>query len=130
MEYKSNKTILTVITLAIVLSIGGNIAGIAHAGSPSQNYSVGFTDGHDDCVSGTSTAYNSHSNASHHSDDYNNGYNAGMASCKNVNDQNINNIDQNNRNQNQGQTSGQSVFCVNVFGACPTTSGQSQGLQN
>ena len=119
------------VTLTAIIFATGFTSKAVFAGSPAQNYSVGFTDGCDDGKTGTSTAYYGHSNGTHHSDDYNNGYNAGYTQCSTgTQNQNSNNVDQNNRNQAQSQGSVQHTFCVNVFGSCPSTTGQSQGLEN
>ena len=123
-------TTATIAMIALILNVGH-----VYAGSPEQNYSVGFTDGQSDCHSGTANAFNNHPNANHHSQDYINGYNAGYNSCNNFNSvdlgQNANNVNQNNRNEPQTQGSSQSQgFCVTVFSGCSQTSGQSQGLQN
>lgn len=134
MEYQSNK-IITVI-LAIVLSMG--TVGTAHAGKPEQNWSVGFTDGCDDAKAGDSTAYYSHSNAPHHSEDYNAGYDAGINQCKPgaqnnnvVSSTTADNSNQNNRNQNQNQAmSNPHSNCFVLIGGCTNQNLQGESLNN
>jgi len=147
MEYKSNKIIMVIILAASVLLIGGGtITGTAaHAGKPEQNWSVGFTDGCDDAKAGDSTAYYSHSNSPHHSDDYNAGYNAGIAQCKPGAHNDIvssptndvttttatDNSNQNNRNQNQGQSlTNPHSNCFVLIGGCTNQNLQGESLNN
>jgi hypothetical protein len=71
-------TILTVLFVSIFHSSIINISTLTSYGARPD---VGFQDGLSDCQTGTSNAINSHSNAGHHSDEYMEAYNRGLASC-------------------------------------------------
>lgn len=112
--------------MSIVLLTTIATVGTAYAGTPAQNYNVGYGDGCADGKTNSANAFNSHSNAAHHSQSYINGYNAGYNSCSNLDSVNLANT--NTVSQTQGASQGQG-FCVTVFSGCTQTLGQSQGQQ-
>lgn len=122
-----------IVILSVIAIVGGQSV---FAGSSAQNSASGFRDGCSDAQSGSSAAFNGHSNASHHSADYITGYNQGLSSCSvqstvAVSNQNSNNVDQNNRNQNQGQSiTNPHQNCFTVIGNCSTTNALGQSLNN
>jgi hypothetical protein len=77
-QNKNTLSIFAIITISLFLSsIINQSIFTAHGARPD----VGFQDGVSDCQSRTSNALNSHSNAGHHSAEYMEAYNRGLASC-------------------------------------------------
>lgn len=116
-----------VLISAIMIIAVSNIGNIYAKTSYEKSYSIGYSNG---CASVETTGYVK-DGGSQHSKGYLDGFHDGSNIC-NDSGQNSNNDNQNqnNRNQPQGESNNQHVFCVNVFGSCPVTNGQSQGLTN
>lgn len=119
-----------------ILALLSMTIGTAFAGTPEQNYQAGYNDGCQDAHTGNTLSYYNHSNGNHHSQSYNNGYNAAFNSCggfSNVDNSQQNGANQNSNNREQAQSQGTSQhfgLCVTVFSGCSQTSGESAGLSN
>lgn len=133
---KIHTTKILIATLVISLGLVTTSSNSAFAGSASENNAAGYRDGCADAQSGTSAAYNGHSNASHHSDSYNVGYSNGYSACQvqqtvAVSNQNSNNVDQNNREQPQTQNAANTNHCFVLIGTCGAPGiNQGQSLNN